>query len=281
MSIEFEHVCLSYSAGETKVEALKDLCWKVETGGFAAVMGRTGSGKSTVLRLLCALAKPDSGKILVDGKDIHSSLPRRELRKEMGFVFQFPEYQLFETTVLKEVCFGMKNLGFSKGQMEENSRWAIEKMGFNFEAVKGVSPMALSGGQKRRVAIASVIASRPRVLLLDEPTSGLDPAERHVFCGILKSLNREGTTIVMVSHNSEVVCETAETLLVLKDGEKWKEGKAEDLFSSDLSPAGILPPPALCLSSFLESKGLPLPRRIKGEDFVSSLLEEVRRSKNV
>lgn len=280
MSIEFQHVCLSYTAGEVKVEAVKDLCWKVETGGFAAVMGRTGSGKSTVLRLLCALTKPESGKIMIDGKDIHSALPRRDLRKEMGFVFQFPEYQLFETTVLKEVCFGMKNLGFSKGEMEENSRWAIEKMGFNFEAIKGMSPMALSGGQKRRVAIASVIASRPKILLLDEPTSGLDPAERHIFCGILKSLNREGTTIVMVSHNSEVVCETAETLLILKDGQKWKEGKVEDLFSLDLSPAGILPPPSLRLSSFLEDKGLSLPCRVKEEDFISSLLSETRRRKN-
>lgn len=280
MPIEFRQVSLSYSSGETKVKALKGLSWTVETGGFAAVMGRTGSGKSTVLRLLCALAKPDGGQILIDGKDIHSSLPRRELRKEMGFVFQFPEYQLFETTVLKEVCFGMKNLGFSKEEMEENSRWAIEKMGFNFDAVRSVAPMALSGGQRRRVAIASVIASRPKILLLDEPTSGLDPAERRSFCRILTSLNREGTTIVMVSHNSEVVCETAKTLLVLKDGEKWKEGKVEDLFSSDLLPAGILPPPSLLLSSFLRERGIDLPSAVRQEDFISALLREVGRRKN-
>ncbi|MBR4400010.1 MAG: energy-coupling factor transporter ATPase [Aeriscardovia sp.] len=280
MSIEFRNVSLSYAAAEGKVEALRGLSWEVETGGFAAVMGHTGSGKSTLLRLLCALVKPDSGQILIDGKDIHSSLPRRELRKEMGFVFQFPEYQLFETTVLKEVCFGMKNLGFPKAKMEENSKWAIEKMGFDFEAVKGVSPFALSGGQRRRVAIASVLASRPKILLLDEPTSGLDPAERRIFCGILKSLNREGTTIIMVSHNSEVVCETAEALLVLKDGEKWKEGKVKDLFSSDLSPAGILPPPALALSSFLQKRGLDLPCQVKDEDFIASLKEAARRRKD-
>ena len=280
MSIECRQVSLSYSSGEAKVQALKGLSWEVETGGFAAVMGKTGSGKSTVLRLLCALAKPDGGQILIDGKDIHSALPRRQLRKEMGFVFQFPEYQLFETTVLKEVCFGMKNLGFSKKEMEENSRWAIERMGFNFEAVKGTSPMALSGGQRRRVAIASVIASRPKILLLDEPTSGLDPAERGAFCEILRSLNREGTTIVMVSHNSQVVCETAKTLLVLKDGEKWKDGKVEDLFHSDLSSAGILPPPSLRLASFLEGKGFGVSSCVREQDFISALIQEARRRKN-
>ena len=264
MPIEFRGVSFSYGEGGQKAPALDGLSWRVESGGFAAIMGRTGSGKSTVLRLLCALAKPDSGHILIDGKDVFSSLPRRELRKIMGFVFQFPEYQLFETTVMKEVCFGMKNLGFSKGEMEENARWAIEKMGFDFEAVRGVSPMALSGGQKRRVAIASVIASKPKILLLDEPTSGLDPAERRKFVEILRSLNREG----------------ARDLLVLKDGKKWKEGPVSELFSSDLSPAGILPPPALALSSFLRGKGLDLPPSVREEGFLSALLEAQRRRKN-
>ena len=164
--------------------------------------------------------------------------------------------------------------------MEENARWAIEKMGFDFEAVRGVSPMALSGGQKRRVAIASVIASKPKILLLDEPTSGLDPAERRKFVEILRSLNREGATIIMVSHNSEVVCEGARDLLVLKDGKKWKEGPVSELFSSDLSPAGILPPPALALSSFLRGKGLDLPPSVREEGFLSALLEAQRRRKN-
>lgn len=280
MPIEFEGVSFSYGEGGSKGPALQDFSWSLEDGGFAAIMGRTGSGKSTLLRLLCALAKPDSGRITIDGRDVFSSLPRRELRKKMGFVFQFPEYQLFETTVMREVCFGMRNLGFPKAEMEENARWAIEKMGFDFEAVRGVSPMALSGGQKRRVAIASVIASKPKILLLDEPTSGLDPAERRKFADILRSLNSEGTTIVMVSHNSEVVCETAKDLLILKDGKKWKEGPVCDLFSSSLSPAGILPPPAFALSSFLRERGVDLPPSVREEDFLSSLLEAQRRRKN-
>ena len=279
MPIEFRGVSFSYEGGRA-APALTDFSWQVESGGFAAIMGRTGSGKSTVLRLLCALAKPDSGHIFIDGRDVFSSLPRRELRKMMGFVFQFPEYQLFETTVLKEVCFGMKNLGFSKPKMEENARWAIEKMGFDFEAVKGVSPMALSGGQKRRVAIASVIASKPKILLLDEPTSGLDPAERRKFVEILRGLNAEGTTIIMVSHNSEVVCEAAKDLLILKEGKKWKEGPVGELFSSDLSPAAVLSPPALSLASFLREKGLPLPPSVREEDFICALVEAQRRRKN-
>ena len=245
MSIAVEHASFTYSPGTVfETAALQDVSLTIEDGEYVGIMGQTGCGKSTLIQLLVGLMRPSSGQILMDGKDINGhGYDREELRRKVGMVFQYPEVQLFETTVEKDVAFGLKHSGLSKTAVAENVRWAIEIVGLDFETVRSVSPFSLSGGEKRRVAIAGILAAKPKTLILDEPIAGLDPVGRDAFLDLTKALNATGITIIMVSHSADALAENAERILVLEAGRlvldkpvreafrdvEWLRGKGVDI----------------------------------------------------
>lgn len=220
MPVTLKNVTFTYAKGtphETK--AVDDVSLEINDGDFVGIMGRTGCGKSTLIQLIDGLLTPSEGTVLLDGKDINApDYDRDVLRKAVGVVFQFPEYQLFETTVRKDVAFGLKHHGLSAGEVEIRVKEALELMGFDYESVKDVSPLTFSGGEKRRIAIAGILAVRPKILILDEPIAGLDPKGREKFLTLLDDLNEKGTTIIMISHNSDAITEHAKKVLILKNG---------------------------------------------------------------
>ncbi|MGE4353576.1 MAG: energy-coupling factor transporter ATPase [Oscillospiraceae bacterium] len=232
MPITLDNVSYIYAPGTPfEAAALHGLSLTIEDGEYVGIMGQTGCGKSTLIQLLAGLLPPASGRILLDGLDINGRGYNRDtLRRSVGIVFQYPEYQLFETTVEKDVAFGLRHSGLSKEEIARNVRWAIETVGFNFEAVRALSPLSLSGGEKRRIAIAGVLAVKPRILILDEPIAGLDPLGREAFLALTKDLNHAGTTIIMVSHNADALSETAGRILVLEAGRLIMDGPAKAIF---------------------------------------------------
>ncbi|NLY90614.1 MAG: ATP-binding cassette domain-containing protein [Firmicutes bacterium] len=233
MSIQIENLSFSYlqPSGE-KVDALKNVSFTIETGDFVGIMGPTGSGKTTLLQLLAGLRLPTSGRIYFNGEEINAKgYDRNRLRQTVGVVFQDPEYQLFATTVEKDVAFGLKESGLSRQEATDRVRWALETMGFDFEKVRNQSPLALSGGEKRRVAIAGVIARKPEILIFDEPIAGLDPFGRENFLQFVTERNQTGTTIIMTSHNMEALAEYTKHLLVLKEGRLIDAGATREVFT--------------------------------------------------
>ena len=233
MPITLNNVSLSYGAGTAyETDALRNVSFKIEDGEFVGVMGHTGCGKSTMLQLVDGLIKPTSGEILLDGEDINAkSYDRQKLRNAVGMVFQYPECQLFETTVEKDVAFGLKHSKLSKAEVEARVRWALEAVGFEYEKVRKKSPLGFSGGEKRRIAIAGILAAKPRFLLLDEPIAGLDPLGRAAFMELLKKLNGQGTTVIMVSHNADSIAECASRVMVFDHGELVENGAAATVFA--------------------------------------------------
>ncbi|MBP7174711.1 MAG: ATP-binding cassette domain-containing protein [Thermoclostridium sp.] len=214
-----------------KTDVLKDVSCSIDDGDFVGIMGRTGCGKTTLLKLIAGLLSPVGGQIRVNGQDIHAKgYDRNILRQTIGVVFQYPEVQLFETTVEKDVAFGLKHSGLSRSDITERVQWALETMGFEFEKICNQSPLALSGGEKRRVAIAGVLATKPKILLLDEPIAGLDPYGRQSFLHFMAQMNQAGTTIVMVSHNLEALCEHTKHLLLLDNGRLIDSGETKEVF---------------------------------------------------
>ena len=233
MSIKIEKLSYSYTlpSGE-KVEALKDITCSIETGDFVGIMGPTGCGKTTFIQLLAGLRSPTGGRIYLDGEDINvRGYDRNRLRRTVGVVFQNPEYQLFAATVEKDVAFGLKYNGLSRSEVTGRVRWALETMGFDFEKVRAQSPLALSGGEKRRVAIAGVIATKPKILIFDEPIAGLDPYGRRNFLQFIRGVNQTGTTVIMVSHNLEALAEYTRHLLVLEQGRLIDSGPTREVFA--------------------------------------------------
>lgn len=228
--------------------ALEDVSFSLLKNSFTALIGHTGSGKSTLIQHLNGLLKPTEGKIFIDGVDItDEKVSLRDIRRKVGLVFQYPEYQLFEETVLKDVCYGPLNLGLSFKEAEQRAQRAIELVGLSFDEVKDRSPFALSGGQKRRVAIAGVIAMEPEVLILDEPTAGLDPkSHRDILLMIEAIKNEGGVTVLLVSHNMGDVARLADRVLVMEDGKLWANGTPRQVFSraQELSEIGLGLPPA-------------------------------------
>ena len=223
----------TYSAG-TPFEhaALKDVSFSAERGEFIGVIGHTGSGKSTLIQHLNGLLKPTSGQVLLEGKDIHSDKKlTRQSRFRVGLVFQYPEYQLFEETVYKDIAFGPKNMGLSREEIDHRVREAASFVGVT-ETQLEASPFDLSGGQKRRVAIAGVIAMEPEILILDEPAAGLDPEGREEILENIRNYRREkNATVIMVSHSMSDVARLAERLLVLNDGVLAMDGTPTEVFS--------------------------------------------------
>ena len=220
MPIEVNHLSYTYDAGMNHaVPALRDISFRIEDGEFVGIMGHTGCGKSTLIQLIAALLRPTSGQILLDGNDLwDKKTDRYRLRSAIGIVFQQPEFQLFETTVEKDVAFSLKHSGLDRDAIRERVRDALTMMGFDYEAIRGESPLALSGGEKRRVAIAGVLAAKPRHLIFDEPIAGLDPRGREDFLARIRALHRSGITVLMVSHNADALQENAERILVLENG---------------------------------------------------------------
>ena len=259
MSLIVNHVSYCYSEGTPfEQHALRDVNLKIEDGEFVGVIGHTGSGKSTLIQQLNGLLKPTTGEIYYNGRDIHDGdFSLKELRSHVGLVFQYPEYQLFETTIFEDVCFGPINQGLSKNEAGLRA----------FEALRDVkvpeemfyqSPFELSGGQKRRVAIAGVLAMKPNVLILDEPTAGLDPQGRDEILTELRRLNREqGLTIVLVSHSMEDVADYVQRLVVMDEGTVRYDGTPEEVFLyyKELEQMGLKAPEVTYLMHELKQRG--------------------------
>ncbi len=233
MIIKIENLNYVYNP-DTPFEkkALNNINLNIARGDFIGLIGHTGSGKSTLVQHLNGLIKPTSGSIIIDGIDITSKETNlREIRQKVGLVFQYPEYQLFEETVYKDVAFGPKNLGLEEDEIESRVKKAIELVGLDYNSIKDRSPFELSGGQKRRVAIAGILAMKPEVLVLDEPTAGLDPRGRDEVLGRIQSLyEEEGITIVLVSHSMEDIARLVNRIIVMYEGEIAMEGETREIF---------------------------------------------------
>lgn len=221
MELRVENLCYDYNKGTSfEKRALNNINLSIKENEFIGLIGHTGSGKSTLIQTFNGLLAPTEGKVTWNGKDIYEKgFNRREFRSYVGIVFQYPEYQLFETTVLKDVCFGPKNLGISEEESKRKAEEALRLVGLD-EKYWQHSPFELSGGQKRRAAIAGVLAMEPEILILDEPTAGLDPKGRDEILGVIKKLNEEKeTTIILVSHSMDDVAEYVDRIIVINDGD--------------------------------------------------------------
>ncbi len=262
MSIELRNVSYTYAPGTAYATgALQNVSLSVEDGEFLGIMGRTGCGKSTLIQLIAGLLTPEQGQVLVDDEDINSrEYDRLRLRRRVGVVFQHPEHQLFETTVEKDVAFGLRSFGWSEKQRTEAVREALEAVGFEYEEVRKQSPLQFSGGEKRRIAIAGVLAAKPGILILDEPIAGLDPLGRDAFLKLMDRLNRQGTTILMISHNADAIAEHASRVIVLETGSVLRDGTAEQVFSDQafLQSHGIGTSQPGAIAELLRQRGVEL-----------------------
>ena len=262
MSIALEHINYVYSPGTAyEKQALKDVSLEIPQGQFVGIIGHTGSGKSTLIQHLNGLTRATSGRILYEGKDIYEEgFDKRWLRSQVGLVFQYPEHQLFEVDVLSDVCFGPKNQGLSQEECEERAKEALELVGFP-EKYYRQSPFELSGGQKRRVAIAGVLAMRPKVLVLDEPTAGLDPKGRDEILDQVERLHKEtGMTVILVSHSMEDVARYVERIIVMNRGEKMLDGAPREVFHhyKELEKVGLAAPQVTYVMHDLKERGFDL-----------------------
>ena len=264
MPIEVSHLTHCYSEGSAlRTVALDDVSFRIEDGEFVGIIGHTGSGKSTLVQHLNGLLKPSSGQVLIDGEDLNGEhVNRRSLRQRIGLVFQYPEYQLFEESVAKDIAFGPKNQGLSSGEIDERVRYAMDCVHLDYAKYAERSPFELSGGQMRRVAIAGVLAMRPSVLILDEPTAGLDPRGRDKILTMLEELHaREHVTILMVSHSMDDMARLASRLIVMSEGKIVAEGSPREIFSREemMTSIGLDVPEAARLCARLRAKGYDLP----------------------
>lgn len=272
MSITVENLTYTYSKGlPNETRALENVSFQLEPGEFAAVIGHTGSGKSTLMQQLNGLLRPDSGKITVGEVCITDpSTKMTEVRRKVGLVFQYPEYQLFEETVAKDVAFGPKQVGMTGEELDRVVEESIRLTGLDYEEVKERSPFELSGGQKRRVAIAGVLAMKPEILILDEPTAGLDPSAHRDVLELIRRIHRkEHMTILLVSHNMGDVAELADRVLVMNRGKLVMNGTPAEVFSrgEPLWEMGLGLPPA---TEFMER----LKDRMPGIDTAQLSIED-------
>jgi energy-coupling factor transport system ATP-binding protein len=259
MSIALEHVNYIYSPGTAyEIHALRDINLEIGDGEFIGLIGHTGSGKSTLVQHLNGLVKATSGRVLFNGENIYDEgYNMRKLRSKVGLVFQYPEHQLFEVDVLSDVCFGPKNQGLSREQAEERAREALRMVGLSEEFYKQ-SPFELSGGQKRRVAIAGVLAMEPEILILDEPTAGLDPKGRDEILDQISVLHKEkGITIILVSHSMEDVARYVDRIIVMNQGEVMYHDTPREVFRhyKELEAVGLAAPQVTYLMHTLKEKG--------------------------
>ena len=283
MSIALEHVSYVYSPGTAyEQHALKDVSCEIPQGQFVGIIGHTGSGKSTLIQHLNGLVRATSGKVLYEGQNIYEDgYNMRELRTRVGLVFQYPEYQLFEVDVISDVCFGPKNQGLPQEECEKRAREALEHVGFPEKYYKQ-SPFELSGGQKRRVAIAGVLAMRPKMLILDEPTAGLDPKGRDEILDQISELHRKtDMTVILVSHSMEDVARYVERLIVMNRGEKMLDGTPREVFRhyKELEKVGLAAPQVTYVMHDLKARGFDVsPDATTIREAAEEILGSFRRS---
>lgn len=257
--IETQNLSHTYSPGTPFVkEAITDISVKIEKGDLLGIIGHTGSGKSTLVQHFNGLLRPTSGKVFLNGRDIWEKPKKiREVRFKVGLVFQYPEHQLFEETTYKDIAFGPSNMGLDAGEIERRVRLAARFVGLKDELLKK-SPFELSGGEKRRAAIAGVMAMQPEVLILDEPTAGLDPRGRDTILGQIREYQQEnGTTVVLVSHSMEDIAKTAKKVLVMKRGAVAMYGETAEVFSraGELEAIGLAVPAVTRIFMQLRARG--------------------------
>lgn len=273
-----ENLCHIYSRGTPfEKTAIHDVSLTIPKGQLAALIGHTGSGKSTFIQHLNALLQPTSGRVLLDGEDINrDKYARRDVKWKVGLVFQYPEYQLFEETVYRDIAFGPTNMKLTKGEIDERVLEAAAFTGVE-EALFERSPLELSGGQKRRIAIAGVIAMRPEVLILDEPTAGLDPAGRtQILDNIFRYREKSGATVLIVSHSMDDVARFAERIIVFHEGTVAMDGTPPEVFShaQELVEIGLNVPKASELALALRKRNIPLPDSVfTHEQLLEALLK--------
>ncbi len=263
MSIEVKGLTHIYNEGlPHESVALEGVTFSAQDGQLVGIIGHTGSGKSTLVQHLNGLLKPKSGSIVVGGTDITSDgVVMRDIRKKIGLVFQYPEYQLFEETVAKDVAFGPANLGLSEAEIDECVKEAIEMVGLDYEKVKNVSPFELSGGQKRRAAIAGVIAMKPEVLILDEPTAGLNPKAHADILNMVETIHRKSKNIIfLVSHNMNDIARMSDKVLVMNHGRLVMDGTPAEVFSreEELKSMGLALPDSMEIMMRLEKAGMDI-----------------------
>ena len=281
MQIKISNLSYTYLAKTpNEVEALHNVSLDIPEGKITSIIGHTGSGKSTLIQTLNGLLLPTSGEVRV-GEFVVTNKKKKnkkikELRKSLAIVFQFPEYQLFEETVEKDVAFGLKNYGYKEVEAIKLAHKALEEVGIDKSFYKR-SPFELSGGEKRRVAIAGIIALNPDILVLDEPTAGLDPKGSKIILNLINKFNKEGKTIIIVTHDMNIVLNYSDHVVVMNDGKVAFEGTPSDLFSGDISTYSIDVPELFKFVKLLESKGIKLDiSKIRTIDDLISQLKEKR-----
>ena len=280
MSIVIEHLNYVYmQGGPYETKALDDVSLTIRDGEFVGLIGHTGSGKSTLVQHLNGLILPTSGQITVDGMDLaDKNTDKRAIRRRVGLVFQYPENQLFEETVAKDIAFGPKNLGLDEAEIDRRVRTAMRRVALDYDKLSQRSVVELSGGQMRRVAIAGVLAMEPQTLVLDEPCAGLDPKGREEILGLISDLHREsGATIVMVSHSMDDVAALAERVIVMNHGKVAMDGAPREVFSrgEELRAIGLDVPQAVELAQKLREKGFDVPEGIYKIEEVRAAVEAI------
>lgn len=280
MFILVENVSFTYLPNTPfAVQALCNVSFAIERGESVAILGRTGCGKSTLVQHLNGLLIPQEGRVIVDGVDTRvRGAALREIRRKVGLVFQYPEDQMFEESVFREVAFAPRNMGVEGEELENRVRWAMTVVGLDYDALKDKSPFELSGGQMRRVAIASILSMKPEVLVLDEPTAGLDPQGRTMLLGKLWELRKQwGLTIILVSHNVEDVARIAERVVVLDKGKVVFDGPVREFFADEerMRQCGIIPSPLLQAAFLLRKRGFTIHPPLAPFDFYLEIKEKV------
>lgn len=262
MQLDLKSVSYTYAPNTSyQTKALDNINLTVNGGEFIGIMGRTGCGKSTLLQIIDGLLVPDSGIVMLDGQDINDEkYDRAVLRSSIGLVFQYPEYQLFETTVERDVAFALKYSGLSKIEIKERVAEALNAAGFDYDKVKSKSPLSFSGGEKKRLAIAGVLAAKPDVLILDEPIAGLDCQGKTAFLRLIKSLNEKGITIIMISHDSDVLAEYASRIILMDKGRIIRDDAAESVLSDCemLNEIGVGAGNIVTVSNMLRQRGVEI-----------------------
>lgn len=276
--IRTENLTYTYSQGTPfEKTAVKDVNIEIEEGELVGIIGHTGSGKSTLIQHLNGLIKPTSGKIFIDGVDIHDKdVKLRDIRFKVGLVFQYPEYQIFEETVYKDIAFGPTNMGLDEGEIDKRVRETAKLVGID-DSLLNKSPFELSGGQKRRVAIAGVMAMRPKVLILDEPTAGLDPRGREMILGQIKHYHEEtGSTVLLVSHSMEDVARFAQKILVMNKGEVFCYDTPPAVFAraDEIAAIGLSVPQITKVFSMLRSRGIDIRGDVYTIEFAMKTINE-------
>ncbi len=266
MSIELKNINYSYSIGTPfEKKALNNINLKIHTGEFVGLIGHTGSGKSTLIQHFNGLIKPSSGQVFLNKKDIYLDKKKlKEVRQKVGLVFQYPEHQLFEMSVYKDIAFGPHNLGLAEDEIKQRVKEALDIVGLD-QALTEQSPFELSGGQKRRVAIAGVLAMQPEILILDEPTAGLDPRGRDEILTRIAHLHKQlGITVILVSHSMEDIAKYVHRLLVMDKGEIKLDGTPKEVFSKveELEAMGLAVPQITYLMKALKEVGLDIDENI-------------------